>query len=148
MRAHEPDVMSAPLSQQLPLDADAPAAARGGAHWHRLASLVAASHFGVSMYILFGGLLVLAGVVSAWWHVPIAAWGVLVHVFGWTCPLTPLEKWMRKRGGGAAYDGGFVERYILPRRFRGRMTPSAHVLVGLGVLAVNLAIYGALWVRG
>lgn len=135
-----------PYAPDTALDATAPPEG-GGALWLRLASAVAATHFAISMYILFGGILVLAGLVPPAAHVPIAAWGVLVHVMGWTCPLTPFEKWLRARGGGTSYDGGFVERYILPRRFRGRVTPAGHVLVGLGVLAVNLAFYAAVWVR-
>jgi hypothetical protein len=113
----------------------------------RLAALVAATHFVVSMYILFGGLLVVWGLVPMWWHIPIAAWGVWVHLVNWTCPLTPLEKWLRIRAGEAAYSEGFVERYILPRRFRGRVTNAGHRLVGLGVLAVNLAIYSVIVFR-
>lgn len=113
----------------------------------RLAGLVATSHFVISMYILFGGLLVLWGVVGMWWHIPIAAWGVWVHLVNWTCPLTPLEKWLRDRAGAPSYGGGFVEQYILPKRFRGRMTPRGHMLVGLAVLAVNLAIYGLIILR-
>jgi hypothetical protein len=139
--------MTTPLAGDTPLEQRALGASSAGGAWRRLATAVAATHFGVSMYILFGGLLVLAGVVPLWWHVPVAAWGVLVHVFAWTCPLTPLEKWLRQRGGGVVYDGGFVERYILPRRFRGRVTQAGHVLVGLGVLALNLAIYAAMWLQ-
>jgi hypothetical protein len=107
----------------------------------RLAGAVAATHFAISMYILFGGLLVLAGLVPAWAHVPIAVWGVWVHIANWTCPLTPLEKWLRARSGEAPYSGGFVERYILPKRFRGKVTQQGHVFVGLAVLVVNLILY-------
>jgi len=139
--------MSTPLTGDVPLDESANRASGAGSAWLRLATTIAVTHFAVSMYILFGGLLVLAGIVPLWWHVPVAAWGVLVHVFGWTCPLTPLEKWLRARGGAGVYDGGFVERYILPKRFRGRVTQAGHVLVGLGVLALNLAIYAAIWLR-
>ncbi|HJU90152.1 MAG TPA: DUF2784 domain-containing protein [Gemmatimonadaceae bacterium] len=113
----------------------------------RLASVVAATHFIVSMYILLGGLLVVWGFVPMWWHIPIAAWGVWVHLVNWTCPLTPLEKWLRARAGQTTYEGGFVERYILPKRFEGQMTNAKHRVVGLLVLAVNLAIYSALVFR-
>ncbi|MGH7718821.1 MAG: DUF2784 domain-containing protein [Gemmatimonadaceae bacterium] len=98
-------------------------------------------HFAVAAFIVFGGLLVWANVVPLWAHLPIAIWGVLVHTANLTCPLTPLEKWLRRMAGAATYDRGFVERYLMPRRFRSRVTHAGHVAVGAAILVVNAAIY-------
>ena len=111
-----------------------------------LAYTTLAVHFAVSAFIVFGGLLVWARVMSPWVHLPIAIWGVVVHAANLTCPLTPLEKWLRRRAGAGAYESGFVERYLMPRRFRGRVTHVGHVAVGAAILAVNAAIYTLVYV--
>lgn len=40
---------------------------------------------------------------------------VIVAAQAWAgviCPLTTLEMWLRRRGGGEAYSGGFVEHWM------------------------------------
>ncbi len=39
------------------------------------------SHLLFILFVLFGGLLVLKWHRLAWWHLPAAAWGVIVEVF-------------------------------------------------------------------
>src|SRR3712207_7996589 len=41
--------------------------------------------------------------------VPALAYGLGIVTIGWTCPLTPLEKWLRP---GSDYEGGFVDQYL------------------------------------
>lgn len=106
-----------------------------------IATGLVALHAVVSAFMVFGGLLVWRGLVPMWVHVPLAAWGVIVHLANWTCPLTPMEKRMRRAAGMPVYDTGFVEQYLMPRAVRGRVSSTGHVAVGLGLLVVNLAIY-------
>ena len=109
-----------------------------------LVAAVAATHLAVSLFMVLGGLLVWAGLAPIWLQVPLAAWGVVVFVGNMTCPLTPLEKALRQRAGLPVYHTGFVEQYLMPPTMRGRVTSRGNVMLGLGVLAVNLAIYGAM----
>ena len=113
-----------------------------------LADLVVVVHFVFVAFAVAGGLLVLRWPRLVWVHMPSAVWGALIEIFGWLCPLTPLEKYLRRLGGEAGYAGGFVERYIFPILYPRGLTRTHQIVLGLLVLAVNLAIYGyLLWRR-
>jgi hypothetical protein len=107
-----------------------------------LADGVLLVHFGFVVFVVVGGVLVLRRPRLAWLHLPAAAWGVLVQVGNWTCPLTPLENLLRERGGQAGYSGGFVEHYLLSVLYPAGMTYGMHLALGGVVLAVNLYVYG------
>lgn len=107
-----------------------------------LADLVVVVHLGFVVFVVVGGLLVLRWGWVAWFHLPSALWGALIEFFGWMCPLTPLERWLRRRAGEAGYEGGFVEHYILPVLYPGEMTRGVQIALGVGVVVLNLCIYG------
>lgn len=113
-----------------------------------LADLVVVVHLAFVVFVVLGGLLVLRRGWVAWLHVPAAVWGALIELFGWICPLTPLEQWLRRRAGEAGYQGGFVEHYLLPILYPGELTREIQVMLGVAVLVLNLAVYGrVLWRR-
>ncbi|MBK5417490.1 DUF2784 domain-containing protein [Pseudomonas sp. TH31] len=93
------------------------------------------------LFVLFGGLLVLKWRHLIWWHLPAAAWGVIVEVFHLTCPLTYWENLMREAAGQTVYGGGFVEHYVLPVIYPAGLTPTIQLVLGSVVLAVNLVVY-------
>ena len=105
-----------------------------------LADAVLVFHFAFVIFVIFGGLLVLRRRAVLFAHLPALLWGVLVELFLWQCPLTPLENWFRQAGGEAGYEGGFVEHYILILLYPG-IGFGIHILLGLGLLAINLAVY-------
>jgi hypothetical protein len=101
------------------------------------------------LFVVLGGLLVLRWPWVAFLHLPAAAWGALIEFGGWVCPLTPLEQSLRRSAGDAGYSGGFIEHYILPLLYPSALTRQIQVLLGVLVLAINLAVYGLLlWRRG
>ncbi len=106
-----------------------------------LADLVVSVHLAFVLFVALGGFLVLRRRSVAWFHLPAAAWGVLIEFAGWVCPLTPLEVELRLRGGEAGYEGGFVEHYILPLLYPGNLTRTLQVLLGVLALSVNVWIY-------
>jgi hypothetical protein len=112
--------------------------------YRALAELVVALHFGFVLFVVLGGLLVLRRPRLVWVHLPAAVWGALIELGGWVCPLTPLEQWLRARGGGPAYRGGFIEHYILPVLYPPGLTREAQLMLAVLVVAINLAVYG--WV--
>lgn len=83
----------------------------------------------------------------AWLHLPAAIWGVAVEMFGWYCPLTPLENALRERAGGAAYDGDFIARYLLPVLYPEGLTRPAQIVLGAIALLLNVAVYTYVWRR-
>lgn len=113
-----------------------------------LADLVVVAHFLFVAFVVAGGLLVLRRPRVLWVHLPCAVWGALIELFGWVCPLTPLEMHLRGLAGEAGYAGGFVERYIFSILYPQGLTREHQIVLGLLVLALNAAIYGyLLWRR-
>ena len=113
-----------------------------------LADIVVVLHFLFIVYVIFGGVLVYRWPKSAWIHLPVAAYGVLIEFVGWTCPLTPLENRYRRLAGEAGYEGGFIDHYLIPIIYPGQLTSATQIVLGSLVIAVNLIVYGALLRRG
>jgi hypothetical protein len=109
-----------------------------------LADLVVVIHFSFVLFVILGGLLVLRWPRLAYVHLPAAAWGVLIELTGWVCPLTPLEQSLRLKAGEQGYSGSFIEHYVLPLLYPSALTRTIQVGIGAIVIAVNLLIYGCL----
>jgi hypothetical protein len=112
-----------------------------------LADAVLVLHLAFIVFVAMGGFLVLRWPRLAWVHVPVLVWGALIEFSGGTCPLTPLEKWLREMGGEATYSGGFIAHYLLPVIYPAGLTRGVQLALGAFVVAVNLALYFALWRR-
>ncbi|WP_324778534.1 DUF2784 domain-containing protein [Thiobacillus sedimenti] len=97
------------------------------------------------VFVMAGGFLLGRWPRVAWVHLPAAAWGAFVEFSGVICPLTPLENRLRVLGGGSAYGGGFVERYLLPLIYPEHLTPAIQQALGVIVVLVNLAAYAWVW---
>jgi hypothetical protein len=115
--------------------------------YRALADLVLVVHLAFVLFVVLGGLLVLKWPRLAWLHVPAAVWGVLIEYKGWICPLTPLENSFRARGGGAGYNGGFIEHYIQPLLYPAGLTRGTQIVLGSLALLVNLTAYGVVIAR-
>lgn len=111
------------------------------------ADALALLHLGFVLFVAFGGLLVLRWPRLAWLHLPAAAWGAWVEFAGWFCPLTPLENALRRIAGTAGYSGGFIDHYLWPLIYPAGLTRDVQLALGLGVVAINTAVYGVLLAR-
>jgi hypothetical protein len=80
-------------------------------------------------------------------HLPVAAWGALIELAGWICPLTPWEMALRRKAGQGGYAGGFVEHYLLPALYPEGLTLGVQIVLGFLVVGVNLGVYGLVWHR-
>lgn len=112
-----------------------------------LADLVVVVHFAFIAFAVGGGLLGLRWPRLAWLHLPAVAWAGLISLFAWTCPLTPLEDRLRVLAGEDSYSGDFVTRHVLPLIYPTELTREIQVLLGVGVVGLNLAVYCWLWWR-
>ncbi|MCL6504721.1 MAG: DUF2784 domain-containing protein [Pirellulales bacterium] len=108
------------------------------------ADLVLVVHAAFVLFVVLGGLAALRWPRVAWLHLPAALWGVLIEWCGWVCPLTPLEKWLRRVAGQAGYEGGFIEHYVVRWLYPPGLDRRYQVLLGLAVLLVNGVVY-AVW---
>ncbi len=113
--------------------------------WLALAAdAIVVVHLLFIVFALLGGLLVWRWPWLVVLHLPAAAWGVLVELMRWPCPLTPLEQRLRVAAGEAGYSGGFIEHYVLPILYPVGLTPQIQIALGLFVLGLNLLIYAGL----
>jgi hypothetical protein len=107
----------------------------------------------VGVHALFVGFVVAGGLLALRWpwvvaaHLPAAAWGAMIELRGWICPLTPLEKSLRAAAGQAGYPGGFIEHYVLPVLYPAGLTRGVQLGLASLVIAVNLLVYGMLLQR-
>ncbi|MCG6861614.1 MAG: DUF2784 domain-containing protein [Chromatiaceae bacterium] len=111
------------------------------------ADLLVILHLGFILFVATGGLLALRWPRLAWAHVPAAAWGAMLELGGWICPLTPLENSLRHCAGQAGYEGGFLEYYLLPLVYPPELTRGIQIGLGIAVVTLNLFAYGALLIR-
>jgi len=99
-------------------------------------------HLTFTLFIVLGGLLVLRRPSLLWAHLAAVLWGVAVEWADWICPLTPLENYLRNKGGEAGYAGGFIEHYVAMVFYPENLTIELRYLLGMGLVAINLIIYG------
>lgn len=112
-----------------------------------LADAVVLLHFAFLAFVVLGGLLVLRWPKVAWLHLPMAAWGAFVELHLHYCPLTPLENWLRERGGLVSYDTGFIAHYIVPVIYPSGLTPEIQLFLGILLIAGYILVYGLAWYR-
>ena len=105
------------------------------------ADLLVGLHLLFVLFVVLGGLLVLRWPQLAWLHLPVACWGALIEFTGWICPLTPLENDLRRAGGQAGYDGGFIDHYLVPVLYPEGLTREWSLVLGAAVVAINVFVY-------
>jgi hypothetical protein len=111
------------------------------------ADILVVLHLGFILFVVLGGLAVLKWGRLAWLHLPAAAWGALIVINGWICPLTPLEQYLRRTGGQAGYSGGFIDHYLMPIIYPVGLTRKLQIAMGVALVLGNLLIYGWVAVR-
>tara|TARA_B100000029_G_scaffold31119_1_gene29727 strand:+ start:180 stop:542 length:363 start_codon:yes stop_codon:yes gene_type:complete len=110
-----------------------------------LTDLVVIIHALFIIFVLFGGLIVLKWRQVMWIHIPCALWGAAIEFFGWVCPLTHLEIYLREIGNANSYDDSFIQHYLLPVIYPSGLTPTIQWLLGIIVILTNLIIYSFVW---
>ena len=106
-----------------------------------LANAIVLTHFLFIAFVIFGGLLVIRWPRIVFLHLPAAVWGAIVEIFGWICPLTPLENHFRDLAGKALYSGDFVARYLLPVIYPENLTTTIQQFLGCLVIIINIIFY-------
>ena len=110
--------------------------------YHLFADFVVVIHL---IFVLFS---FLGALLAIWWrkifylHLPAAVWAAWIEFSGRICPLTPLENWLRLKGGGVGYGGDFVGHYLLSVLYPAGLTRNVQFVLGGVVVGLNLMIYG------
>jgi hypothetical protein len=109
--------------------------------WYRAAADVV-----LAVHLLFIGFVV-GGIFLAWrwprviWvHLPAMVYGALIEFVGFTCPLTPLQDYLLRRGGETGYRGGFISHYLIQVIYPAGLTRG--IQIGLGLFVVLIAAVG------
>lgn len=111
------------------------------------ADIVLITHLAFIAAVVLGGLLWLVWRHAPLVHLPMAAWGVLVELRGWYCPLTTLENTLLRAAGDAGYDGSFIGHYLLALLYPAGLTRDVQLLLAVLVVLVNLLVYAWVWRR-
>jgi hypothetical protein len=106
-----------------------------------LADALLVVHLLFIAFVVAGGLLALRWRRIVWIHLPAAAWGALVELTSWICPLTPLEIHFRLLSGGTGYQGDFIGRILLSVIYPDGLTREIQIMLGLLVVGINLIVY-------
>jgi len=102
-------------------------------------------HFAFIVFVLLGALL-----ASRWrwvviFHLPAAAWGVLIKLTGGVCPLTYAENFLHIRAGESGYTTSFIEHYLLAIIYPAGLTREVQFVLAGMVVVINAAIYAWLF---
>ena len=115
--------------------------------YNLLADLVVFVHFLFVLFSVLGALLVIRWRKIMWLHLPAACWAAVIEFSGKICPLTPLENWLRIRGGETAYSGDFIGQYLLWLLYPSGLTRDVQIILGAIVVGINIGIYSYIFVR-
>jgi len=105
-----------------------------------LADATVVFHIAFVLFVVLGGALVVRWRRIAYLHIPAVAWGVWVVFARRVCPLTPLENWLRRQGGGPTYTETFIDHYLVPLLYPSLSRDIQYELSGL-VLVLNTLLY-------
>jgi hypothetical protein len=100
-----------------------------------LADVVMVVHLAFIVFIAVGSLLACRWRWLVWLHVPAVVWGAGIIAVGYDCPLTPLEKWLRREAGDEGYEGGFVDQYLEDVIYPEELTPVLRAIIAALVVA-------------
>ena len=106
-----------------------------------LANAILLAHLLFIAFVICDGLLVIRWPRLAVVHLPAAVWGAVVEIFGWVCPLTPLENHFSLLAGNSSYSGDFIARYLIPVIYPENLTATIQQVFGGLVIIINLIFY-------
>jgi hypothetical protein len=76
------------------------------------ADAVVAAHLLWIVFLILGAIPGRRWAWVKWTHLASLAFSIALQVFGWICPLTHLEIWLRRLGGAKPYEGTFIRHYV------------------------------------
>ncbi|GAB3998242.1 DUF2784 domain-containing protein [Glycomyces albus] len=78
-----------------------------------LADVAMTAHFLFLVYLVVGGFAAWRWPGTWFAHAAVAVYGLVITLYGFTCPLTPLEHDFRRRAGQEGLEPtGFIDTYI------------------------------------
>ena len=104
-----------------------------------LADLVVFVHIVYLAFVAVGAVLAWRWRRLIWPHLAALTVAFVSVTVGFDCPLTNVEKWLRRLAGDHPYQGGFIDHYIV-----GTVVPRGDDrLVQVAIALTALAMYGS-----
>ena len=105
------------------------------------ADFVVFVHFVWILFLIFGALLGVRNKAIKYIHFSGLLFAILIQVFGWYCPLTHLEFWLRSRHNPSiAYAGSFIIHYM-ERLVYLEISQTGILLATIGLVIFNSWLY-------
>jgi hypothetical protein len=105
------------------------------------ADFVVFVHFLWILFLIFGALLGVRNKAIKYIHVSGLLFAILIQIFGWYCPLTHLEFWLRSRHNPSiAYAGSFIIHYM-ERLVYLEISQTEVLLATIGLVIFNSWLY-------
>jgi hypothetical protein len=105
------------------------------------ADLVVVAHLAFMVFVGAGSLLARRWLWLAALHAPILLWAVTSIAIGVPCPLTSLEKLLRRMSGEGAYQGGFVDHYVESVVYPESLTPLLQAIAFVAIATGYTGLY-------
>ena len=109
--------------------------------------IVVVIHLGFVVFAVVGGVFISWWRWLIWLHLPALLWAVWVECSGGICPLTYLENWLRTKGAQRAYQGDFINTYIMPVLYPSILTRNVQFILALSVIVINITVYGSIFYK-
>jgi hypothetical protein len=101
-----------------------------------LADLVMVAHGALLVFFVVGGFLAWRWSRLIWAHLFVVAWNLTIVLADFGCPLTVLEKSLRRQGGEEPYQGGFIRHYV-----EGTVYPTGYTwlaeIIGFALIVIS-----------
>ena len=105
------------------------------------ADFVVLVHFLWILFLIFGALLGVRNKAIKTIHLSGLLFAILIQIFGWYCPLTHLEFWLRSRHNPSiAYAGSFIVHYM-ERLVYLEISQTGVLLATIGLIIFNSWFY-------
>lgn len=105
------------------------------------ADLVVLMHFLWIVFLVFGAFPGKRYRPIRIFHISGLGFAVIMQIFGWYCPLTHLELWLRQRHDPAlAYTGSFIIHYIEKVVYL-QLSPVIIFVLTLFLIAMSVCVY-------
>lgn len=99
-----------------------------------LADIVVVVHLAFIVFVAIGGFLAWKWPRVVWLHIPVVVYATLIITVGFTCPLTPFEKYLREKAGQSPYEEGFIDHYLDGVVYPGKYIAHARGFVALLII--------------
>lgn len=103
-------------------------------------------HLAFILWVIFGAWFTRQHPTLRRMHIASLAWGLIIEIFPWTCPLTYAENWLEPRAGATPYQGSFLLHYLDALVYP-HVPPWTLTVAAVVVVATNVAVYWRRWRR-